>query len=255
MRNLIISALLISLVGCAQSSAKHTLRKSKTAHAESTSHVLVFRNTPSWNRQQTFEDVLDELGIWFVVKPSSEMATTNLAKYDFVIIPGAQWKTGYYLEFAGNQSVFENYVKNGGTLIVEMNGAEREGMILPGGVAIKKNPAFNNLITFTDHPIFAPLKGKPMISAHYASHGYLTSVPSGSFVLAVELTQNQTTPDMSKPTFVEYSYGAGRVIAGAQCFHDQDQSGRGPLMATLLKYAAVQQWVTTDLTDAVIGSN
>ena len=30
---------------------------------------------------------------------------------------------------------------------------------------------------------------------------------------------------------------------GAQCFHDRDGSGRGPLMATLLGYAAAQQWL------------
>ena len=37
---------------------------------------------------------------------------------------------------------------------------------------------------------------------------------------------------------------SGRIIAACQCFHSQDRSGRGPLMQTLLAYAAAKQWFT-----------
>jgi len=59
-------------------------------------------------------------------------------------------------------------------------------------------------------------------------------------VLVTETTDDK--PDMSKPTFVEYKHGAGRVIAACQCFHDQDHSGRGPMMETLLDYAGERKW-------------
>jgi hypothetical protein len=36
------------------------------------------------------------------------------------------------------------------------------------------------------------------------------------------------------------------VIAACQCFHDQDNSGRGPLMATVLDYVAARSWVASE---------
>jgi hypothetical protein len=57
----------------------------------------------------------------------------------------------------------------------------------------------------------------------------------------VESKGSETFKD--RPTFVEYSHGKGRVIAACQCFHDQDNSGRGPLMATVLHYAATKPWM------------
>ena len=64
--------------------------------APSFGKALVLRDIPSWNRHPDFEDVLKDLGLPFDVKPSSEMSSVNLAGYDFVVIPGAQWGTNYY---------------------------------------------------------------------------------------------------------------------------------------------------------------
>ena len=44
------------------------------------------------------------------------------------------------------------------------------------------------------------------------------------------------------PTYIEYKYGKGRVIAACQCFHDRDESGRGPLMSAGLSYAMAGKW-------------
>jgi hypothetical protein len=208
----------------------------------SSGKALVLRDIPSWNRKPDFEDVLTDLGLPFDVKPSSEMAKVNLAGYDFVVIPGAQWGTNYYKAFAASAGAFDRYVSNGGTLVVEMNGAERDGIMLPGGVSLVAHPALDNLITLPDHPILAPLAGKRRITANLASHGYLMDVPVGALGLVAEMGPGQVTADMSKPTFIEYAYGKGRILAAAQCFHDQDHSGRGPLMPTLLQYAAAKQW-------------
>jgi hypothetical protein len=59
-------------------------------------------------------------------------------------------------------------------------------------------------------------------------------------ILATEMDKHGLP--VNHPTFVEYSYGSGRVIAACQCFHDRDGSGRGPLMATAIEYAAVKRW-------------
>jgi hypothetical protein len=207
--------------------------------------ALVFRDIPSWNRHPDFEDVLRDLAFQYDAKPSSDMSRTELSQYAFIVIPGAQWGTNYYKAFADNAPVLDRYVRDGGTLVVEMNGAERAGITLPGGVSMVLHPAFDNLITLPNHPILAPLAGKPRITANLASHGYLMGVPSGALVLAAEMARSQIAADMTRPTFVEYSYGKGHVIAAAQCFHDQDDSGRGPLMATVLKYAAAGQWFSS----------
>ena len=107
---------------------------------------------------------------------------------------------------------------------------------------MNKHLGYINLVTIPSHPIFAPMRGELQIKANLASHGYLTNVPAGAMVLA-SVSKDGESADMDKPTFVEYNHGKGRVIAGAQCFHNQDNSGRGPLMATLLVYAANKQWL------------
>jgi hypothetical protein len=202
-------------------------------------NVLIFRNVRSWRRKVDFEEALTELGFKFDVKPSAEMSSTDLSPYAFVIIPGAQWRDDYYHQYGDNAERFDRYVTNGGTLVLELNGAERDGITLPGGARMVSHGATDNALALPTHPILNPLSGKP-IHANYASHGYLEAVPRDALVLATEMDAAQPLPD--KPTFVEYSHGAGRVIAACQCFHDQDGSGRGILMETTISYAAEKQW-------------
>jgi hypothetical protein len=203
------------------------------------SKILIFRNVRSWNRLQDFEEALAILHFKFDVKPSSAMESADLSTYDVVIIPGAQWKTGFYSQFAENAARFESYVSNGGTLVLELNGAEQEGITLPGGVTMVQHGAVDNQLLLPEHPILLPLGGVP-IHAHFASHGYLAGVPKDAMILTTEMTNGTPLPD--RPTFIEYPHGAGRIIAACQCFHSQDKSGRGPLMQTLLAYATVKQW-------------
>jgi RNA polymerase sigma factor (sigma-70 family) len=203
--------------------------------------ALVFRNIPSWNRHPDFEDALTGMQAPFDVKTSADMASTDLAPYRFVIIPGAQWRTDFYQQYAANADRFDRYVTNGGTLVLEMNGAERDGITLPRGVSMVKHGSLDNTILLPDHPILTPLGGQP-IHANAASHGYLDGVPKDALVLVTETTDGQA--DTNKPTFIEYKHGAGRVIAACQCFHDQDRSGRGPLMETVIDYASEQKWFT-----------
>jgi hypothetical protein len=209
------------------------------AATNSSRQVLVFRNVRSWNRKMDFEEALTNMAFEFEVKSSAKMGQTELAPYLFVIIPGAQWRDNFYRDYAENEARFERYVTNGGTLLLELNGAENDGILLPGGLSLVKHGARINAITMPDHPIVEPLAGRP-IHASYASHGYLVDVPKGALVLMTEMNGEQ--PVLEKPTFVEYVHGKGRVIAACQCFHDQDGSQRGPLMATALSYAAERDW-------------
>jgi len=221
----------------AAADSKKPAAVAKTANSSGT--ALVFRNIPSWNRHPDFEDALTEMKVTFDVKSSAEMASTDLTPYRFIIIPGAQWRTDFYQQYAANAERFDRYVTNGGTLVLELNGAENDGITLPRGVSMVKHGSLDNTILLPDHPILTPLGGLP-IHANAASHGYLDGVPKDALVLVTETTDGQA--DTNKPTFIEYKHGAGRVIAACQCFHDQDRSGRGPLMETLLDYASERKW-------------
>lgn len=201
--------------------------------------ALVFRNVRSWNRKPDFEEVLAELAFKFDVKSSAEIESTDLAPYSFVIIPGGQGRDEYYQDYVANAARLDRYVTSGGTLVLELNGAEGQGLVLPGGVTMVKHPALDNLIVVSDHPILSPFAGK-VIHANYASHGYLENLPKGALTLVTEAAGEE--PALDRPTFVEYAHGKGRVIAACQCFHDRDKSKRGPLMPTLVSYAADKEW-------------
>ncbi|MDH3247171.1 MAG: serine hydrolase, partial [Saprospiraceae bacterium] len=209
----------------------------------STSSFLVFRNKSSWNRLTDFENVLAELGCTFLQGESTAMANLDLSTYDVIIIPGQQ-NGDYYKDYINNVERFDEYVAKGGTLVLELNGATKSSITLPRGVTVVPHPALENAILEPDHPIFLPLEGKQLIWARHASSGYLQDVPGDALVLAAETNGVDALPD--RPTFIEYPYGQGRVIAALQCFHDQDSSGRGPLMESVLSYALSKSWALED---------
>jgi hypothetical protein len=200
--------------------------------------ALVFRNQPSWNRNPDFEDVLADERLKFEVKASSEMAGTDLTPYGFVIIPGSQGRD-YYDDYILNAARFDRYVRAGGTLVLELNGAEGRNITLPGGVTMVKHGALDNLILVPEHPALAQYSGKK-IHANFASHGYLNGLPAGALILVTETVDEKAALD--RPTFAEYSHGKGRVLAACQCFHDRDKSGRGVLMPSVVTYAAEKEW-------------
>jgi hypothetical protein len=184
--------------------------------------------------------VLRALGHTVDVKESSGMGNADLSRYAAIIVPGAQPQREYYPDYIRHAARFDDFVAQGGTLIYELNGAEGTALVLPEGVKMTPSTGLENTILAGSHPIFSAWSGERLIRANAASHGYLSGVPQNALVLAVESKGGETFAD--RPTFVEYAHGKGRVIAACQCFHDQDQSGRGPWMVTLIDYAAAKSW-------------
>jgi hypothetical protein len=211
------------------------------AKAAGPGKLLIFRNIASWNRSPDFEDASRTLKLPFDVRRSSEMKSIRLADYRVIVIPGAQWETGYYADFRDAARAFDEYVQAGGVLLLELNGAENEGITLPGGATMVAHEGFENLVVMPSHPAVLPFADKPKIQANLASHGYLSKVPANALVMA-NVTTDGRTADKAKPTYVEYAHGKGRVIAACQCFHDRDGSGRGPLMPAALSYAMAGRW-------------
>lgn len=247
---LLIALALLALVSAATgadgpvkaaAAGKDSSSPSAVVHSVNGTNVVIFRNNRSWNRKPDFEEALAELGHKYDVRKSAEIGTTELSNYHTVIIPGSQRKDDFYGQYMENAELFNRFVTNGGTLLLELNGAERANIPLPRGVMMVPHGAKDNAIILTNHPLVDPLGGQP-IHANYASHGYLEGVPQDALILAAEL--DGATPAMTRPTYVEYKHGKGRVIAACQCFHDQDGSGRGILMEAAIVYVADRQWYT-----------
>ncbi len=197
-------------------------------------NFLVLRDNASWNRPTDFEDVLAILDYNYEQKSSHSMADLNLNSYDVLIIPGGQ-KNEFYEEYVLHSEKFDQYVSNGGTLILELNGAEEVINKLPNGVSLIANKAIENHIIDSSHPILLPFTGVNSFEARYASMSYFKDVPDNAIILTIESEAGTLFKD--RPTFIEYVYGEGRVIAASQCFHDRDGSGRGPLMESVVSYA------------------
>ncbi len=208
-----------------------------------TGNFLVFRNKSSWNRLTDFENVLPEIGCTYVQQESEAMANLDLSPYNVVIIPGFQ-DSAYYKNYIDNVARFNDYVAKGGILLLELNPGVNTSFVLPRGITMTPHSALENAIVATDHPIFLPLSGQRRIWARHASSGYFQNVPDDADILAIETNGTDALPD--RPTFIEYPYGKGRVIAAFQCFHDRDGSGRGPMMESVISYALTRSRMVTE---------
>ena len=206
----------------------------------STGNFLIFRDKSSWERTTDFENVLSELGCTYVMRESAAMADLDLSPYNVIIIPGFQNKD-YYNNYIANEERFSSFVAKGGILILELNPGVNTSLTLPDGVTMTPNLALENAIIALDHPIFYPLSGKNRVWARHSSSGYFQGIPDHTDILAVETDGDKELLD--RPTFIEYNYGKGCVIAAFQCFHDRDGSGRGPLMESTISYALKKSWV------------
>jgi CubicO group peptidase (beta-lactamase class C family) len=209
--------------------------KAGTAATAPTGAFLVLRNGRSFGRPFDFEQVLRAFGREVDVRGAGGLGELDLARYATIVVAGGQPRE-FYEGYVRHAARLDEFVAKGGTLILELNGAEGHAIVLPRGVTMTASGGLENAILAADHPILSPFHGERLIRANYASHGYLAGVPAGAQILAVESRNGEGRAD--RPTWVEYPHGRGRVMAACQCFHDQDSSGRGPLMATLMDYAA-----------------
>jgi len=91
--------------------------------------ALVVRDVESWNRIPEFEAKLGDLGYASATIRSTDMATTDFSQYSLIVIPGAQRQTTFHADFAKAADRIDRFVQGGGTLLLEVNGAESEGIL------------------------------------------------------------------------------------------------------------------------------
>jgi len=114
--------------------------RAENAASVPTGKVLVVENFGSWKRIPDFAAELDGLGYSSATIKSADMATTDLSQYSLIVLPGAQWQTGFYADYAKAAARFDRFVQNGGTLLLEVNGAEAEGILRQSFHAIPDPP-------------------------------------------------------------------------------------------------------------------
>lgn len=156
--------------------------------------------------------MLDKIDISYNIYGSGELATQPLPQNALVWIVNDQSQTFYNI-YADNQERFNQFVEDGGMLVFgacdsgfgggSIDGA---GIELPGGVSSLLDYDNNNYNVNPNHPLMYSVPTE--IYGTNASHNYLANLPNNAVILA-ENSQDE-------PTFVEYSYGNGIVIATGQ---------------------------------------
>ncbi|MFZ3131531.1 MAG: FecR domain-containing protein [Desulfosporosinus sp.] len=201
----------------------------------SDSNLIIFAddNTP-WDRY-ALRDMLGILGVEAEdsVYTSTAMSTLSLPVDKTVWIVNDQ-PQAFYNTYKDNEQKFDDFVKQGGTLLFEAcdsgwNGGSMAsvGATLPGGVVNNQAYDWTNTNVNPSHPMMA---GIPItLSGNYASHDYFTELPQNSTVLA-ENPNNM-------PTLVEYKYEKGRVIATGQPLEFYwGQEGLGRIYSNMVYY-------------------
>jgi beta-lactamase regulating signal transducer with metallopeptidase domain len=102
--------------------------------------ALVVSNFTSLGRVPDFEAQLGDLGFSSATIRSADMANTDLSQYSLIVIPGTQLETGFYADYAKAAARFDRFVQNGGTLLLEVKGAEGEGILRQRFGAIPAQP-------------------------------------------------------------------------------------------------------------------
>ena len=168
-------------------------------------------------------EVLDELEYTYDIADWDDISggLVDIFSYPVVLIVNDQVQE-FYDDYAAHVTEFENYVASGRTLVFFAAGYGWAGgelnADLPGGVEWNLSGdadlAWNNVIVNASHPVVtAELSdGVPLTDAdlysNYCSHGWFSSLPSGTNVILRE-----SVAEGGQPTLIEYTIGNGKVIA------------------------------------------
>jgi len=161
---------------------------------------------------------LSQLGISYDLKHSWSLQSVNLAEYKFIILASDQ-PTSTYVNIANNIAKIESYVSNGGIYVAHAcdegwSGGDWTGCkILPGDVTHANyyhGGYYSQFIEVVDpsSPIVAGLDSAYFQGWGYSTHGWFTNVPYGTNIVM--------DTGSGKPTYIIYSYGAGKVLATMQ---------------------------------------
>jgi len=214
---LILGVMIISIVACASGNADTNSITRPEYYNESKvnarivgAEVLLVKDVDPWDYAAN-EQVLNNLGITYDIARSEDIAGIDLSQYKVVIIASDQTQE-FYDRMSRYVTKLENYVASGGILEAHAcdhgwNGGEWS-RLLPGRVGHVEYYDNYNYIEAPDHPIVKGLTDDDFIGWNAVSHGYFTNLLPGTTVIL--------TDSYGRPTFIEYPYGSGVVVASME---------------------------------------
>lgn len=187
------------------------LALTETASANTNAEYLIIKDCNPWTVDPNV-DVLNDLGVPTTQITSNQLATHSLSSYKAVVIPSTQ-STTFYQRLASYRSKFEDFVSTGGHLFAHIADSGWpcstiwSETFLPQGV--NKVTDYRNSLSIEQpsHPIAADLSASEVDDWGYSTHGYLTNVPDDATTIFAS---------HGDPTYIEYGYGSGTVLATMQ---------------------------------------
>ena len=225
------------------------LRVRRAAAAPAAARALLVQDVAPWGTTSN-EQILTANGIGFYRIDSRELQSIDLDPYWLVIVASGQTQ-GFYSRLVAQEQKLTGYVSNGGVLEFHAAGEGAAGVsaslvTLPGGMGIAKYGRNVNFVLLPDHPVMTNLTD--LISGAPASHANFTAVPDAAVVIAY------AWPGL--PTFVEYPFGGGWVVAGGLTFErgltrDEDP---GRILANMIPYTweLAPSWLSTERPDGIV---
>lgn len=203
--------------------------------------VLIVKDCEPWYVPAN-EYVLESMGVSYTVINSGSLDGRDLSSYTAVVLPSTQ-SGSYYRNLADAKGTLSNYVENGGTLVAHVTDggypctAEWSESFLPDGVGHVQTYRDNLTAAVPSHPVVEGISDGALDGWNSSTHGYLTNLPSSATTLI------GVAGDVGdKPTYAEYGFGDGRVLASTQTLEwpwSPSNSGYGTkrLLQNELKYA------------------
>ncbi|NUU96020.1 hypothetical protein XO10_06950 [Marinitoga sp. 1135] len=185
-------------------------------------HVVIFKDVDAWSEPSAVTDILDNIGFsegsgikQYEIKSSEDINNLNSFDSSWAIIIEGDQTGNFYDIYKTNMDKFNTFVSNGGTLFWiacdnGWNGGDFTGT-LPGGVTWRDYYDSYNEITNRTHPLLAGFPEESLVG-NYASHGGFDNLSSADIINPVVFIKEYSTNE-KYPTYIEYRYGNGRVIA------------------------------------------
>ncbi len=181
--------------------------------------VLIIKDVDPWDYPAN-EMVLQELNISYDVITSAELSSVNLSRCNIVIVASDQY-TSTYENLVSNRDKLADFVYRGILIAHACDCGWHEGSWteswLPLGVT-KVNVYEQNLsiVDYTSPivngtPHGGKLTDSDLDNWNYSTHGYFTNLPADARII-IGIASNPT----EMPTYIEYSHGAGKVLATMQ---------------------------------------
>ncbi len=188
--------------GTSRSSPDDTPVPVRAASVDSDASVLVIQDSEAWGLDMG-EFLLDQFGIVATVIHADQIAATDFAPFDLIITVGDESDL-YYDAVSANVAKFGAFVQAGGVVQYQL-ATQGVNVLMANGVNLRfGNLEFENRVVLPGHPIVLGLP--PFLEGNYANHAYITNLPAGAKVIT-------ETSISHVPTTVEYSLGAGTVVA------------------------------------------